>query len=333
MARGTWLWGASLICSLAFVGCRQGSGERACTPGAVQHCACLGEPDGVQRCADDGSRWGSCECLSAATLGTTDAQTLGVAPDAGSAGEVPVTEAPDAGNGAPADAGFADGIGAGQAQPRTASERQLAEIQARVENTLSLENVLGGGSAAPDMGLAEFAGSGGAVTGLQQALAGAAPPNTAAGATSAGTTEVQAGTGTAQPPPVVEVTPVEPPAAPAPPRGVVRSHGGIPAGGSGQMSGNVFESTTLLRRLGAVQTCYDNALAANATLVGDLIFLVTINQRGKVAVSVEQNDAALDAAGVTACALTELRSTNLSSCPPEGGDVRIRLPISFALAE
>lgn len=276
-----------LLVAIAVTGCVRQTTERTCAPGAVQRCACLGAPDGVQKCADDGSRWGSCECLAAVPVGTEDVGTPGAPLDAG-----PVAEVADVVAGVPEEAGSPDGVGDGEDRPKTVSERQVAVLHARIENLLSLENVLA----------------------------------------SADTTEVQPRTGTAEPPPVVQVTPVEPPAPPARPRGVVRTSGGTPVGGEGRMSGDVFRAS-LGRKRAAIQICYDNALATNATLAGVLTFLVTINQRGEVAVVPEQTDAALDAAGVTNCVRAKLGTMNFSSSPPQGGDFRIRLPISFAPGE
>jgi hypothetical protein len=42
--------------------CSKSNSEKVCDPGATQHCACLGSADGVQTCADDGTKWESCVC-------------------------------------------------------------------------------------------------------------------------------------------------------------------------------------------------------------------------------------------------------------------------------
>jgi len=55
--------------------------ERVCEPGAVQRCPCLGGSEGVQTCADDGARWGICDCGGADADADADA-------DAGGDGEV-----------------------------------------------------------------------------------------------------------------------------------------------------------------------------------------------------------------------------------------------------
>ncbi len=39
-----------------------GDRRRVCDPGASQGCACISGGAGAQVCADDGSRWGACEC-------------------------------------------------------------------------------------------------------------------------------------------------------------------------------------------------------------------------------------------------------------------------------
>jgi hypothetical protein len=235
----------------------------------------------------------------------------------------------------------------GQAPPRVTiggesiSERQLGELQAKIENTLSLENILGGGAGGPDMGLSEFGGSGGSVTGLQDALAGTVGTSDGGGGGTGYTTlagnlvegpavgTVGAGgtqpTGPAVVPNRVEATKVETKEIK---RGKVRTSGGSPAGGSGRMSGDVFR-TTLGRKRGAIEACYNNALVRDPTLAGDLTFLIVINQQGSVSVDVERNAAALEAAGVTSCIVGKLRTMNFASSPPQGGDFRVRLPVSF----
>lgn len=222
------------------------------------------------------------------------------------------------------------------------TERQLGDLQAKIENTLSLENILGGGAGGPNMGLAEFGGSGGSVTGLQDALAGTVGTSDGGGGGGGGFTTLAGNlvegpavgtvggggtqpTGPAVVPNRVEATKV---AVQEIKRGKVRTSGGTPAGGSGQMSGNVF-STTLGRKRSAIEACYNNALVRDPTLSGDLTFLIIINQQGSVSVDVERNAPALDAAGVTSCIVGKLRTMNFSSSPPQGGDFRVRLPVSF----
>lgn len=223
------------------------------------------------------------------------------------------------------------------------TERQLGDLQAKIENTLSLENILGGGAGGPDMGLSEFGGSGGSVTGLQDALAGTVGTSDGGGGGTGGYTTLAGNlvdgpavgtvgggggtqpTGPAVVPNRVEATKVETKEIK---RGTVRTAGGAPAGGTGRMSGDVFR-TTLGRKRSAIESCYNNALVRDPTLAGDLTFLIVINQQGSVSVDVERNAAALDAAGVTSCIVGKLRTMNFSSSPPQGGDFRVRLPVSF----
>ena len=226
------------------------------------------------------------------------------------------------------------------------SQGQIASIGAKVENSLNLENLLGGGGDGPVMGIgAEFGGEGGAVTGLDAALAGAAGTTEGSGGGGYGTVAgnyIQGGptvgeiggtpggegpgaTGPAVVPSHTEVAKVEKAEIK---KGKVRPGRTSPVGGSGRMTGSVF-TQKLGQKRGAIEACYNNALSRDPTLSGDLTFVVTINLQGSVSVDVEQNNAGLDAAGVTSCISGRLRSLNFTSSPPEGGDVRVRVPISF----
>jgi hypothetical protein len=225
----------------------------------------------------------------------------------------------------------------------TISERALGDIQAKIENTLSLENILGGGQNGPEMGITDqFGGEGGAVAGLQDALAGAVGTSeggeggtgyttmdgnlvaTGPAVGTVGATGTQP-TGPAVVPGHVDASKVETKEIK---KGKVRTSGGAPAGGSGRMSADVFR-TTLGRKRGAIEACYNNALVRDPTLAGDLTFVIVINQQGSVSVDTERDAAALSAAGVTGCIVGKLRSMNFTSSPPQGGDFRVRLPISF----
>jgi hypothetical protein len=224
------------------------------------------------------------------------------------------------------------------------TQRQLGDLQAKIENTLSLENILGGGADGPVMGIGdEFGGSSNAVTGLQEALAGTVGTSEGGGNGAGGGYTTLAGNlgegpavgtvgagGTAPVGPVVapshvEATKVETQEIK---KGKVRTGGGAPAGGTGRMGADVFRAT-LGRKRGAIESCYNNALVRDPTLAGDLTFIIVINQQGSVNVDVEQNAPALEAAGVTNCIVGKLRTMNFSSSPPQGGDFRVRLPISF----
>jgi hypothetical protein len=110
----------------------------------------------------------------------------------------------------------------------------------------------------------------------------------------------------------------------------VRSAGAQHAGGSGRWSGDIFRAK-LDRKRAAIEGCYDAALVRVPTAVGELIFLLTVNQVGDVTVEVESDDPDLAAAGVTACVLAKLRSLNFTDNPPQGGETRVRLPFTFSL--
>jgi hypothetical protein len=86
---------------------------------------------------------------------------------------------------------------------------------------------------------------------------------------------------------------------------------------------------TLGRKRGALEACYWNARTQDPTLVGDATFLVTVKPAGDVSVQVDQASARLAQAGVTSCIKERLEALDFSRTPPQGGDVSLRLPMSF----
>lgn len=124
--------------------------------------------------------------------------------------------------------------------------------------------------------------------------------------------EVASATGTATPPAVQQ-------AAPPDERTTV---------GTGRMSADTFQSV-LGEHRGSIESCYNNALAATPTLAGDLRFLIIIDVQGAVAVEVEQSPAEFEAAGVTGCIAGILRAMSFAASPPQDGEFRVRLPITF----
>lgn len=58
-----WLAVFSVYVALGCVGCQQDS-STVCEAGATQPCLCIGGVEGVQACADDGSRWAECDCVA-----------------------------------------------------------------------------------------------------------------------------------------------------------------------------------------------------------------------------------------------------------------------------
>jgi hypothetical protein len=96
----------------------------------------------------------------------------------------------------------------------------------------------------------------------------------------------------------------------------------------GQMPGQTFQSV-FARKRGAIEACYNNALVRDPSLGGDVVFMVTINQQGGVRVEVKQNEQRLDVAGVTSCIIGRLQTMNFAANPPQGGELRVRLPMSF----
>jgi hypothetical protein len=96
------------------------------------------------------------------------------------------------------------------------------------------------------------------------------------------------------------------------------------------MDGEVFRDV-LGRQREAVDSCYQSKLVAAPTAAGDLVLVIAISAQGAVTVEVEQNSPALDAAGVTACVVAVLNSMSFADNPPQGGDVRVRVPLSFVV--
>ena len=62
----------SVIGLAAATGCPEPA-PKVCDPGGVQHCPCLAGGEGVQNCADDGTRWLECTCSAADAGGGSDA--------------------------------------------------------------------------------------------------------------------------------------------------------------------------------------------------------------------------------------------------------------------
>jgi hypothetical protein len=79
-----------------------------------------------------------------------------------------------------------------------------------------------------------------------------------------------------------------------------------------------------------LSVCYTAALERDPDLEGSADFVLVVDQQGWVDVTLEGCSEALREAGVTACMERKLRALDFSDSPPVGGDVRIRLPMSFA---
>ncbi|MBI5502466.1 MAG: DUF3160 domain-containing protein [Deltaproteobacteria bacterium] len=105
---------------------------------------------------------------------------------------------------------------------------------------------------------------------------------------------------------------------------------GVPSGGEGWLDLNAFQQA-LNGQCEAIDRCYVDALAGRPTLEGQLDFDLVIDERGRVSVDLADVSPALDVAGVVECIEGRLRAMNLTSSPPEGGEVRIRVPVVLAL--
>jgi hypothetical protein len=86
---------------------------------------------------------------------------------------------------------------------------------------------------------------------------------------------------------------------------------------------------TIGRKRGTLEACYWHAQSADPTLAGDVTFLVTVKQDGFVDVAVGNESPRLAAAGVTRCIKSRLEALDFSGRPPSGGDLQLRLPMSF----
>jgi len=93
--------------------------------------------------------------------------------------------------------------------------------------------------------------------------------------------------------------------------------------------GNDAIRRTIGRKRGTFESCYWSARSTDPTLVGDVTFLLTVKTDGKVQVEVGDDSPRLNQAGVTACIKSRLETLDFTAQPPQGGDVRLRLPMSF----
>lgn len=105
---------------------------------------------------------------------------------------------------------------------------------------------------------------------------------------------------------------------------------GIPLDGSGWLDLEAFQ-VALDGRREAIERCYTAALAQAPALEGNVTFEVLIDERGGVTVEVPNAMPDLGDTGVPECIAAQLRAMSFSSHPPEGGEVRVRVPITLAL--
>lgn len=97
---------------------------------------------------------------------------------------------------------------------------------------------------------------------------------------------------------------------------------------AGMLHADAFRAE-LSSRSSAIASCYNRALARDPELRGELTVLLVIDIQGEVSVTVEEDSEALAAAGVTACAVEELRRMDFATNPPEGEDFRVRQSMGF----
>jgi len=104
-----------------------------------------------------------------------------------------------------------------------------------------------------------------------------------------------------------------------------------PAAPPGELD-NAAVRRTIGRKRGTLEACYWHAQSADPTLAGDVTFLVTVKRDGVVDVAVGDESPRLAAAGVTNCIESRLESLDFSGNPPSGGDLQLRLPMTFVEA-
>ncbi|NMC72654.1 MAG: AgmX/PglI C-terminal domain-containing protein [Myxococcales bacterium] len=97
---------------------------------------------------------------------------------------------------------------------------------------------------------------------------------------------------------------------------------------AGRISDRTLRSI-LGRRQGALEACYHGARALDPTLEGEVTFALTVRQEGTVEVELLDRSPALDQAGVTACIRRKLQALDFTATPPQGGDLHLRVPLSF----
>ncbi|MBN1772763.1 MAG: AgmX/PglI C-terminal domain-containing protein [Deltaproteobacteria bacterium] len=116
------------------------------------------------------------------------------------------------------------------------------------------------------------------------------------------------------------------------PEGRLRE-GRTPALREGEPAAGWISDRTLRSILGrkqrSLEACYHGARAADPTLEGAVTFALTVRQAGDVEVEVLDRSPALEQAGVTGCIRQRLESLDFRATPPQGGELHLRLPMSF----
>ena len=98
------------------------------------------------------------------------------------------------------------------------------------------------------------------------------------------------------------------------------------------VGGGRVNAGMLLREIeskkGGMLACYNIALGRDPELEGSLGLVMVIDTQGMVGVSVDADDEALAAAGVTSCVSEKLRSIDFEDHPPSS-ELRILVPLEF----
>ncbi|MBI5490867.1 MAG: AgmX/PglI C-terminal domain-containing protein [Deltaproteobacteria bacterium] len=133
---------------------------------------------------------------------------------------------------------------------------------------------------------------------------------------------------------VIEAPEVRVPARPAGPETADPRRQGV-RGGARMERASVGDlgSAAIRRALGGerprLESCYWEARSEFPTLAGDATFVLTVKPAGEVQVDVDRTTPSLAESGVTACIKSRLESLDFRRTPPRGGDVRLRVPMTF----
>lgn len=125
------------------------------------------------------------------------------------------------------------------------------------------------------------------------------------------------------PPPVEEVTEVEP--APAK-TAAVKTPGVDPCAGPCRGSASAGLTQALSARAGSSRSCYERALQTNEGLQGKLVVQVRVDPSGRVC-STKLAEDGIGSQTVSSCVLGTFRGAKLP--PPTGGCLDVNVPMSF----
>lgn len=97
---------------------------------------------------------------------------------------------------------------------------------------------------------------------------------------------------------------------------------------AGRISDRTLRSI-LGRKRSALEACYHGARALDPSLEGEVTFALTVRPAGTVEVELLDRSPALEQAGVIACIRERLEALDFTATPPQGGELHLRVPMSF----